>query len=193
MKLGEYLKAYRERHGLSMRALADLCGFSKAYINILEKGVNPKTGKPISPTIQAFEKIAAATKTDVDTLLKILDSDQPITVPAPASVSDQHSPRDLNDLARFLNKTEIMFDGDTYRLDEDDRQKLRNALEFVFWDAKQQNKRKKKAIKKKDKGTDSSTQEEIPDTAALIGKKILAASPKAQVAIDQIIRNDEKE
>lgn len=192
MKLGEYLKAYRERHGLSMRALADLCGFSKAYINILEKGVNPKTGKPISPTIQAFEKIAAATKTDVDTLLKILDSDQPITVPAPASVSDQHSPRDLNDLARFLNKTEIMFDGDTYRLDEDDRQKLRNALEFVFWDAKQQNKRKKKAPKKIT-GADSSTREETPDTAALIGKKILAASSKAQVAIDQIIRNDEKE
>lgn len=192
MKLGEYLKAYRERHGLSMRALADLCGFSKAYINILEKGVNPKTGKPISPTIQAFEKIAAGTKTDVDTLLKILDSDQPITVPAPASVSDQHSPRDLNDLARFLNKTEIMFDGDIYRLDEDDRQKLRNALEFVFWDAKQQNKRKKKAPKKIT-GADSSTREETPDTAALIGKKILAASSKAQVAIDQIIRNDEKE
>lgn len=82
MKLGEYLKAYREKHGLSMRALADLCGFSKAYINILEKGVNPKTGKPISPTMQAFEKIAAATKTDVDALLKILDSDQPITLPA---------------------------------------------------------------------------------------------------------------
>lgn len=85
MKVGEWLKLYREQHNLSMQALADLCGFSKAYINVLEKGVNPKTGKPISPTMQTFEKIACGTKTDVDTLLKILDSDQPITVNAPAS------------------------------------------------------------------------------------------------------------
>ena len=53
------------------------------------------------------------------------------------------SKRDMNDLAKFLNKTEVMFDGDTYNLSEEDQQKLRNALEFVFWDAKRQNKRKK--------------------------------------------------
>lgn len=40
---------------------------------------------------------------------------------------------------------------------------------------------------------ESSTQDAPPDTAALIGKKILAASPEAQVAIDQIIRDDKKE
>ena len=85
MKVGEWLKLYREQHNLSMQALADLCGFSKAYINVLEKGVNPKTGKPISPTMQTFEKIARGTKTDVDTLLKILDGDHPITLNAPAS------------------------------------------------------------------------------------------------------------
>lgn len=57
--------------------------------------------------------------------------------------STAHSKRDLNDLAKFLNKTEVMFDGDTYNLSEEDQQKLRSALEFVFWDAKRQNKRKK--------------------------------------------------
>lgn len=82
MKVGEWLKLYRQQHNLSMQALADLCGFSKAYINVLEKGINPKTGKPISPTIQTFEKIARGTKTDVDTLLKLLDRDQPVTVNA---------------------------------------------------------------------------------------------------------------
>lgn len=85
MKLGEWLKAYREEHGLSMRAMADLCGFSKAYINILEKGINPKTGKPISPTMQAFEKIAEATQIDTDSLLRILGGNQPITIPAASS------------------------------------------------------------------------------------------------------------
>ena len=57
--------------------------------------------------------------------------------------STAHSKRDLNDLAKFLNKTEVMFDGDTYNLSEEDQQKLRNALEFGCWDAKRQNKRKK--------------------------------------------------
>jgi transcriptional regulator with XRE-family HTH domain len=59
-------------------------------------------------------------------------------------ISDNsHLKKDTADLAKFLDKTEIMFDGDTYHLDNDGRQKLRNALEFVFWDAKKQNKRKK--------------------------------------------------
>ena len=63
---------------------------------------------------------------------------------------EAHSKRDMNDLAKFLNKAEVMFDGDTYRLNEDDQQKLRNALEFVFWDAKKRN-RESYAKRKKQK------------------------------------------
>jgi immunity repressor protein len=36
-----------------------------------------------------------------------------------------------------------MFDSNTYNLSEEDQQKLRNVLEFVFGDARKQNKRKK--------------------------------------------------
>ena len=60
-----------------------------------------------------------------------------------APYSSAHSKKDTADLAKFLDKTEVMFDGDTYHLDDEGKQKLRNALEFVFWDAKKQNKRKK--------------------------------------------------
>ena len=80
MKLGEWLKEYRMEHGLSMQNFADSCGFSKAYVSMLEKGVNPTTNKPVSPTMQTFEKIAKATGQDVDTLLKILDDEQLITI-----------------------------------------------------------------------------------------------------------------
>ena len=80
MKLGEWLKEYRMEHGLSMQSFADACGFSKAYVSMLEKGVNPTTNKPVSPTMQTFEKIAKATSQDVDTLLKILDDEQLITI-----------------------------------------------------------------------------------------------------------------
>ena len=54
--------------------------------------------------------------------------------------SQQNMPKDL---AKFLENTEVMFDGEVHHLDEEDKQKLKNALEFVFWQAKEKNKRKK--------------------------------------------------
>lgn len=132
MKVGEWLKLYREQHNLSMQALADLCGFSKAYINVLEKGVNPKTGKPISPTMQTFEKIARGTKTDVDTLLKILDGDQPITVNAPASGDlpaltqrdERQIAKDLEDMLHSLKGSAAMGELE----DEEDMELLKASL-----------------------------------------------------------------
>lgn len=80
MRLGEYMKMYRTRNKISMKELADSCGFSKAYVGMLEKGINPTTGKPVSPTIQTLEKIARGTGQDLDSLLKILDGGQPVTI-----------------------------------------------------------------------------------------------------------------
>lgn len=71
MKLGAWLKMYRAKHNMSMQELAYACGFSKAYIGALEKGINSSTGKPYSPTIQTFEKIAKGTGQDLDSLLKM--------------------------------------------------------------------------------------------------------------------------
>ena len=56
MKLGEWLKMYRARNNMTIRDLASACGFSKAYIGMLEKGINPTTGKPVSPKLQPFDK-----------------------------------------------------------------------------------------------------------------------------------------
>lgn len=47
------------------------------------------------------------------------------------------------DLEKFLNQSEVMFDGEVMKLDEEDRQEIRNALEFIFYKAKKKNKRKK--------------------------------------------------
>ena len=80
MTLGEWIKNYRDTHSLSMQDMADMCGFSKAYIGQLEKGVNPSTGKPISPTIQAFDKIARAVGLDLDAFLRELDDTQLVTL-----------------------------------------------------------------------------------------------------------------
>ena len=103
MKLGEWMKEYRNQHNMSMQEMADICGFSKAYVSMLEKGINPTTNKPVSPTMQTFEKIATATGQDVDSLLKILEGGQPITIrPYPTKFSDDeknliYNYRELND------------------------------------------------------------------------------------------------
>lgn len=58
-------------------------------------------------------------------------------------ISMNDHPERPKDLAKFLENTEVMFDGEVHHLDEEDKQKLKNALEFVFWQAKEKNKRKK--------------------------------------------------
>lgn len=80
MKLGKWLREYRHAHGMTMNDMADACGFSKSYVNLLEKGINPTTQKPVSPTMQTLEKIARATGQDVDSLLKILNDKQQVTI-----------------------------------------------------------------------------------------------------------------
>ena len=78
MKIGEWVKTYRKEHGLSMQAFGDMCGLSRAYISILEKGINPTTKKAFSPTIQTLQKIAEVTGLD----LNILDKDQSVIINA---------------------------------------------------------------------------------------------------------------
>lgn len=58
MTLGNLIKEYRDKHGLSQRQLAARCDLSNGYISILEKGVNPNTGKPVTPTIPQLKKLA---------------------------------------------------------------------------------------------------------------------------------------
>ena len=103
LKLGDWVKNYRNEHGLSMQLMADKCGFSKAYIGVLEKGINPKTNKPLSPTMQTFQKIATATNRDLEELMKELDGNQPITVsPAPVESLPELNSKDEREIARDL-------------------------------------------------------------------------------------------
>lgn len=83
MNIKEYVYNYRKEHSLSMQAFGDMCGLSRAYISILEKGINPTTGKPFIPTIDTLKKIAEVTGTDLDSLLKMLDDSRPVIVNIP--------------------------------------------------------------------------------------------------------------
>ena len=73
MKLGEYIKAYRDERGMSMRDFAASTGLSLGYLSMLENDKNPKTGAPITPSIKTFNAVAAATNTTLNELLSLVD------------------------------------------------------------------------------------------------------------------------
>lgn len=75
MTLGEIIKKYRKEHGLSMDAFSKRSGISKSYISILEKNQHPKTGKPITPSVDSIKQAAIGMNMNFDELFSIIDSD----------------------------------------------------------------------------------------------------------------------
>lgn len=73
MTLGQYIRDYRERMGLSRRALAAKCGVSHTYIGLLEDGANPKTKEPVTPTIEKLYAVARGMGTTLQDLLREVD------------------------------------------------------------------------------------------------------------------------
>lgn len=74
-RLGEFLKACRNEKDLSLRQMEALTGISRTYLGNLEKGIDPRTGKEISPTIPTLEKLASGLNRQLNELL-ILASDE---------------------------------------------------------------------------------------------------------------------
>lgn len=119
------LKQLRENKGLTQAELAKLVDISASSIGMYEQGRR-------EPSQEVLLQFADFFNVSVD---YILGRDK-------SSTKASHSPKDQRDLSEFLNNTEIMFDGELHQLDDEDREKLRHALEFVFWQAKEKNKRK---------------------------------------------------
>ena len=58
MRLGEVIRQFREREGISQREFARRCELSNSLISILEMGVNPQTGKPPEPDMRTYRLLA---------------------------------------------------------------------------------------------------------------------------------------
>ena len=116
MNIGDYVKQYRINHSLSMEAFGKLCGLSRAYISILEKGINPTTNKSFVPTIETLNKIAIGTNNTLDNLLKLLDEAQPVII---NSISFDN-----------LNTNEQTLIKKYRQLDADGKQRIENQLNF---------------------------------------------------------------
>ena len=106
MKLSEIIIEHRKRMNISQREFSRHCDLSNSYISFLEKEKNPKTGKPLVPTLEQYKKIAHGMGISVQRLFELLDEDAPvdITFPAPAIPEDLPQTDDLRILVSDLYK-----------------------------------------------------------------------------------------
>lgn len=134
---GGYLKQIREAKGLSINQLASLAGISGSQISRIENGLR---GVPKPATLR---KIADATGASYDQLMGqagylpeqgTSGNDNP--------VPDWATRKDKRDFRKMLEDDgELMFDG--IPLNKEDKQRIKDVLTGLFWEAKQMNKRKK--------------------------------------------------
>lgn len=61
-QLGKFIEHKRRELGLSLRAFAEMCEISHSYLDSLEKGMDARSGKPVSPTIETLQKLASGLK-----------------------------------------------------------------------------------------------------------------------------------
>ena len=135
MTLGDVIKTYRMEHSLSMDEFAKRSGLSKGYISMLEKNRNPKTGKPIIPSILTYQSVAKAMSTSVDILMRTVDKEQLVSLeqsPAPASDDlpaltqrdERQIAKDLEDMLHSLKGSAAMGELE----DEEDMELLKASL-----------------------------------------------------------------
>lgn len=134
---GEYLKQIREAKGLSINQLASLAGISGSQISRMENGLR---GVPKPATLR---KIADATGASYDQLMGQAGylPEQGISSNG-SPVPDWATSKDKRDFRKMLEDDgELMFDG--IPLNKEDKQRIKDVLTGLFWEAKQMNKRKK--------------------------------------------------
>ena len=73
MRIGEFIYNYLIEHQMSQRQFAKKCNFSNGYISMLINNVNPKTGKPLVPSLTALLSISKAMGISLDALIDAVD------------------------------------------------------------------------------------------------------------------------
>lgn len=72
MTLSEFVKQYREEHGLSIRGFAAMADLSPQQIINIEAGVN-SAGKPLFSTMRTYAKIAKAVNMEESDFINLLN------------------------------------------------------------------------------------------------------------------------
>ncbi|WP_374706215.1 helix-turn-helix domain-containing protein [Paenibacillus sp. J23TS9] len=136
-EFGMMMKQLREQQGLTINQLAEAAGISNSQISRMENGVR---GIPKATTIRKLADALDASYGELMSAAGYLEEADGMSMaeqsPAWATYKDKR------DFKKMLEEDgELMFDG--IPLDQEDKQRIKDVLTGLFWEAKQMNKRKK--------------------------------------------------
>jgi transcriptional regulator with XRE-family HTH domain len=146
MKLGELIKKFREENKMSLREFAKKAGLSHSYINNLENGIDPRSGKEVMPTIETLKKIAQAMNMELNDLLKQIGY---IEAEKSREWQPQLTEKDKKDIAKTLEEWMkdltsaeglAFFNGEP--VDEETKEYLKDSFEMILKHARLMNKKK---------------------------------------------------
>lgn len=134
---GSYLKALREKRGISINQLAQAADISGSQISRIENGLR---GVPKPATIRKIAEALDSPYEDMMSQAGYLNPDE--SHAAELQAPEWATYKDKRDFKKMLEDDgELMFDG--IPLDQEDKQRIKDVLTGLFWEAKQMNKRKK--------------------------------------------------
>lgn len=133
---GDYLRRLREQKGLSIQQLAAHAGISGAQISRIENGIR---GVPKPATLR---KISEAVGIGYEELMEHAGYlNETSGAKDQMDMPEWATSKDKRDFRKMLEDDgELMFDG--IPLSQEDRQRIKDVLTGLFWEAKQMNKRK---------------------------------------------------
>lgn len=102
MTLGEYIREYRSQNRMSQRDLARVTDLSAGYISMLENDKNPRTGDPITPSLDTLKSIAKGTGKSLDALLDLLGDETVVSLEEPIATKDDELDSRIMVLVRLL-------------------------------------------------------------------------------------------
>lgn len=122
-KLSEFVR--KKRGNLSLREFAQQCdGISHTQIDSIERGVDPRTGKPVRPTIETLSKISKGTGASVAYLAALANGDNT------DCLSSSKDTAELLDLFNKMDdKLKLRLLGAAYSILAEDKVKDRTDLE----------------------------------------------------------------
>lgn len=128
MSIGRSIRRYRKQAKLTQQELADLANISRTYLADVERD-------RYNPSIETLKSIAKALQIDVSQLFDDTEESR-------QEIPSWATKKDVRDFKKMLEEdADLMFDG--MPLDEEDRERIKQVLTALFWDAKKRNKRKK--------------------------------------------------
>ena len=180
MTLGDLVKKYRTDNNISMEEFSKKCNLSKGYISMLENNINPRNNKPIAPTLPTIQKIALGMNTDIDTILKILDKNQEISLEANFSESNKEEKFDKN-LNKIHENNEKDLSVPEYRIIEKYRQLDRHGQKIVDFILNEEHERSMTLIETYKNIAPIGDLDDIPDTFEEMEKKLVKESIRSDV------------